>query len=204
VLGAREALALFLSDVPGDDPAVIGSGLLAAVPGDQVERRIVGSVGHALRAVAAAATAAVPRVEVSAERLVGEAALQGEKIARWLQAAAPGLYLWGGETTVTLPAQPGRGGRNQHLALAAARQLAGDARCLLLAGGTDGVDGQSSDAGALVDGGTWQRAQDGGCDAHAALAGADSGTALEAAGDLVHTGPTGTNVGDIVMGLKLS
>ena len=57
------------------------------------------------------------------------------------------------------------------------------------------------DAGALVDGGTWQRIADAGYDGDDCLVRADAGTALEAAGDLVHTGATGTNVGDLVIGL---
>lgn len=207
-LGTRAALALFVSDVPGDDPAVIGSGLLAPLPGDRVERRMVATLADALRAAAAAAPAqralaALP-VHVDARRLDGEAVLAGRRLGSALLEAAPGLYVGGGETTVTLPAAPGRGGRNQHLALAAAGVLRGRSDVALLACGTDGVDGATDDAGALVDGGTWQRVIDGGLDPQTALERADAGTALAAAGDLVHTGPTGTNVGDIVIGLKLS
>jgi hydroxypyruvate reductase len=206
-LGSRQALALFVSDVPGDDPAVIGSGLLAAVAGDRVDRRIVATLADALRAAADGAAArpelaALP-VQLERLRLAGEAALAGARLGRELRGAPPGVYLCGGETTVTLPASPGRGGRNQHLALAAAGLLRGEDGVALLACGTDGIDGASDDAGALVDGGSWQRMLDGGIDPVQALERADSGRALEAAGDLVHTGPTGTNVGDIVIGLKL-
>lgn len=206
-LGDRPALALFVSDVPADDPAVIGSGLLAPLPGDRVERRVVATIDDALRAVAAAAAtapalASLP-VRVESQRLDGDAALAGARLGSMLRQAPPGLYVCGGETTVTLPASPGRGGRNQHLALAAAAELRGQHGAVLLACATDGVDGASNDAGALVDGGSWQRALDGGIDPARALAAADSGRALEAAGDLLHTGPTGTNVGDIVIGLKL-
>jgi len=104
-----------------------------------------------------------------------------------------------------LPAQPGRGGRNQHLALAAALELErrGLHDACLLAAGTDGIDGASSDAGALVDDETCQRGRDAGCDPTVSLGGADSGTFLEAAGDLLHTGPTLTNVGDLVLALRL-
>ena len=109
----------------------------------------------------------------------------------------------GGETVVRLPAHAGRGGRCQHLAVAAARAIAGHPEFLLLAAGTDGRDGASEDAGAIVDGATQVRALDAGLDLSAALAAADSGTLLEATGDLVHTGPTGTNVGDVVLGLRL-
>ncbi len=103
-----------------------------------------------------------------------------------------------------LPRKPGRGGRNQHLALAAARLLAGHDELLLLAAGTDGTDGVTEDAGALVDADSCARIALGGLDVDRSLREADSGSALAASGDLVHTGPTGTNVGDLVIGLKLS
>jgi hydroxypyruvate reductase len=113
------------------------------------------------------------------------------------------LLVAGGETVVRLPARPGRGGRCQHLALAAAQLIAGHPEYLVLAAGTDGRDGQSDDAGAIVDGDTVARIGDAGLDVAAGLAAADSGTLLEAAGDLVYTGATGTNVGDIVLALRL-
>ena len=98
------------------------------------------------------------------------------------------VVLWGGETTVRCPRIPARGGRNQHLALAAARLLAGHEDAVLLAAGTDGIDGNSVDAGAIVDGGTIARGRAAGLDAGEALAHADAGTFLEATGDLLHTG----------------
>jgi len=114
------------------------------------------------------------------------------------------VRVWGGESTVKLPESPGRGGRNQHLALAAARLIAGQSDLLLLAAGTDGTDGVTDDAGALVDAETCARLALAELDADECLRRADSGTALAAAGDLIHTGPTGTNVGDLVIGIKLS
>jgi hydroxypyruvate reductase len=72
----------------------------------------------------------------------------------------------------------------------------------LLAAGTDGIDGASDDAGALVDAWTCQRGRDGGFDPHVSLAAADSGSFLDASGDLVYTGATLTNVGDLVLGLR--
>jgi hydroxypyruvate reductase len=202
-LGARPALALFISDVPDDDTGVIGSGLLAARSVDRVERHIVASLAQALAAVEAEAGRRGLAVTREPTRLFGEAAEQGARLADRLIAGPAGLLLAGGETTVTLPPNPGRGGRNQQLALAAALRLAGRTDTTLLACGTDGIDGASCDAGAVVDGGSCARIQDAGLDPQRQLAQADVGTALEAAGDLVHTGPTGTNVCDIVMGLKL-
>ena len=108
------------------------------------------------------------------------------------------------ETTVRLPESPGRGGRNQHLALAAAREIAGRDNAYFLAAGTDGTDGPTEDAGALVDGGTLERGSAKGFDAERSLQAADAGSFLAASGDLVRTGPTGTNVMDLMLGLKVA
>lgn len=204
--GSHRLEVLMISDVHGDDPRVIGSGLLhgEAAPRD-VPVRIVASIGHACRAAAAVARAQGLRARLVRARLAGDAAALGTRIAATLARQSPGvLQVRGGESTVRLPDVPGRGGRNQHLALAAALELERlqllDAG--LLAAGTDGIDGASDDAGAVVDAGTCQRARDAGCDPYQSLARADSGTVLEAAGDLLHTGPTATNVGDLVLALR--
>jgi hydroxypyruvate reductase len=88
--------------------------------------------------------------------------------------------------------------------LAAARLLRAGESLTILAAGTDGTDGPTSDAGAIVDAGTVERAELAGCDTERALREFDSGTALELAEDLIHTGPTGTNVGDLLIGIKNS
>ena len=88
------------------------------------------------------------------------------------------------------------------MALSAALVLEGCENVWLLSAGTDGSDGPTEDAGALVDGETVARGKIHGLDAGAALAKADAGTFLEASGDLIHTGPTGTNVMDLILGLK--
>jgi hydroxypyruvate reductase len=135
--------------------------------------------------------------------LKGDARVAGAAIATRIKEGLPGLYLWGGETTVTLPPVPGRGGRCQTLALEAAVAIAGRQDCFLLAAGTDGSDGPGEDAGALVDGGTTARGAADCFDAQDALSRADAGTFLEASGDLLSTGPTGTNVMDVVFALKI-
>ncbi|MBV8784446.1 MAG: hydroxypyruvate reductase, partial [Gammaproteobacteria bacterium] len=200
------ARALFVSDVPQDDPDVIGSGLLGVARSgtDRVQRQVVAQVEQAVAAAAACATALGLRVHAPGGRFAGEATRLAARFAHELLLSPAQLCVWGGESTVSLPAQPGRGGRNQHLALAAARLLAGHGELLLLAAGTDGVDGASDDAGALVDGDTCARITLAELDTEHCLAAADSGAALAASGDLLHTGPTGTNVGDLVIGLKLS
>jgi hydroxypyruvate reductase len=230
LLQPRPVVCLAISDVPGDDPWVIGSGPLTPDPREpDVEplppflRELIARtpplpaddasfkrvryeiIARNANACAAAAAAAPPdwRVHVHDEFVQGDAAEVGARLARILRESAPGtLHVWGGETTVRLPPQPGRGGRCQQLALAAARELAGRNDVWLLAAATDGSDGPGEDAGALVDGGTIERGEAEGFRVEEALRRADAGSFLEASGDLITTGPTGTNVMDLVLGLR--
>jgi len=205
-LAGRSARALYVSDVPGDDPALIGSGLLgpASEGPDRVTRTVIASVEQALAGAAAAARALGLEVHTGGRRFDEDAVRLAARCAHELRLSASAVCLWGGESTVQLPPHAGRGGRNQHLALAAARLIAGQADLMLLAAGTDGTDGVTEDAGALVDAESCARVALAGMDVDRCLATADSAAALAASGDLVHTGPTGTNVGDVVIGLKLS
>ena len=206
-LQRRRALALFISDVPGDDPSVIGSGLMGPArrgEDDGVQRTIVASVSVAVDAVRSAAAERGLTVGAPTRVFDDDAVRLAIRFAHELQLSQAQVCVWGGESTLELPANPGRGGRNQHLALAAARLMTGHANLALLAAGTDGTDGPTEDAGGIVDGETVARISIGGLDADRCLARADSNAALAAAGDLVHTGPTGTNVGDLVIGLNLS
>ena len=225
-VGDREASCLLISDVPGDDPQVIGSGPLvppslgelpaglpdwladacAGVEPTAAQRRCEIAIVARLDDAIAAAAAEGARLGYPVHRhrgfLRGDPGAAGLRIGRLLRDAPAGLHLWGGETTPTLPPVPGRGGRSQHLALAAATAIAGRDDIVLLAGATDGSDGPGEDAGGLVDGGTVARGALDGLDAQACLRRADSGSFLEAAGDLIQTGPTGTNVMDVVLALK--
>jgi len=191
--------ALMISDVAGDDPAVVGSGLLAA---PRLVPRLVGRLDDALDAALGAARAQGLDAARGGARLSGDAEAAARLVCRELATAGRELLIFGGETVVRLPQSPGRGGRCQHFAVAAARCIEGHPEFMVLAAGTDGRDGESEDAGAIVDGETIGRALDGGFDAAAALAGADSGALLESSGDLLCTGPTGTNVGDVVLALR--
>lgn len=101
-----------------------------------------------------------------------------------------------GEITVKVQGPSGIGGRNQHFALHCAQYLTGEDIAVLSAG-TDGIDGNSSAAGGVVDGTTIQRAQSLGIDAHEALASFDSFSLFDTLGDSVVTGPTGNNVRDV-------
>lgn len=111
----------------------------------------------------------------------------------------PACVVVGGETTVTLRRLGGSGGRNQELALAAALALDGWATVTLASLGTDGVDGATAHAGAIVDGSTLTRAGAAGLNAAEALARHDSGTFFAALGDALVTGATGTNVNDLAV-----
>jgi hydroxypyruvate reductase len=116
------------------------------------------------------------------------------------------MLVAGGEPTVTLiGSESGTGGRCQELALAAAQTLRHvPGAVLLLAAGTDGRDGPTTAAGAIVDGHTWDRIGAAGIDVAAALARHDSHRALAAADALLWTGPTGTNVADLVLAVRAS
>ena len=114
----------------------------------------------------------------------------------------PACIISGGETTVTLRGN-GLGGRNQEFALAAAIAASGMDRIALLAAGTDGTDGPTDAAGAFADGETCRRAEELRLNAGDALARNDSYHFFEALGDLLKTGPTGTNVMDLYLLLLL-
>ncbi|GGL70228.1 glycerate kinase type-2 family protein [Wenxinia marina] len=111
--------------------------------------------------------------------------------------AAPAVLLSGGETTVTVGAGAGRGGRNTEFLLALAVALDGHARIHALAGDTDGIDGTEDAAGAVIGPDTLARARAAGLNPAAALDAHDSYTLFERLGDLVVTGPTLTNVNDV-------
>jgi glycerate 2-kinase len=174
--------------------------------------RVILANRHAREGAAARARQLGLRVVMHDEPIAGEAADCGRRLARLLsgragEGARDECHVWGGEPTVTLrgAAPDALGGRMQALALAAAELLhaAGTAGrgVWLLAGGTDGRDGPTDAAGAVVDAGTWARIAAAGRDAATDLAVHRSYAALDAAGALLRTGLTGTNVADVVIGL---
>jgi glycerate 2-kinase len=169
---------------------------------EQIETHIVADNRLALQAVKEAAEEDGVPVYLQPGHYSGSVQELAKHFVQTLQQGPPGLYLWGGESSMKLPPLHGHGGRSQHLALAAAELLAGDDDILLLVAGTDGSDGPGEVAGALVDGGSKQRGEEEGFSLHMALTHADSGTFLAASGDLIETGPTGSNVMDLVLGWK--
>ena len=176
-----------------DDPlfarvltVVVGSNRLAALAAARAAREL----GYGAQVVST-------HVEGEA-REVGRvvAALGRSVLADGDPLPAPACLVLGGETTVTVKGT-GRGGRNQELALAAAIALDGIEGVWVMALATDGTDGPTDSAGAIVNGGTAAAIRAAGIDPVAALAVNDSGPALEAAGAQMRTGPTGTNVNDL-------
>ncbi|WP_420456099.1 glycerate kinase type-2 family protein [Rubrivirga sp.] len=240
-------VALVISDVVGDDPAVIASGptvpdpttaddalgvldaagLLGRVPpavrarlaaegsgerpaspgpGHPAFRTattlVIGTNGTALDAAAREAERLGYAV-VGRSSVEGEAREVGRRVAETVRGAdaRATCRLWGGETTVAVTGA-GRGGRNQEVALAAALALDGaDTDAVVLSLGTDGVDGPTDAAGGWASPHTAGRIRAAGLDPAARLADNDAYAALDAAGALVRTGPTHTNVADVIVAM---
>lgn len=226
--------ALILSDVIGDDLRAIASGPTVAPLGTRDDARailkahdlwdampasviahldapglplpplpaadniLIGSNAGSVRAMAAAA----PGARVAAAPLTGDVAAAAAVVV----ASAPGITLFGGETTVVVRGR-GRGGRNQELALRVA--LLAEASgwrgpWVFLSAGTDGRDGPTDAAGAIVDHGSLARMRAAGIDPTERLLQNDSYPCLAASHDLLITGGTGTNVADLQVLIRLS
>jgi hydroxypyruvate reductase len=187
-----------ISDVEGDAIDTIGSGLgdchRAAV---LATSKIIASNQIARNQAAQKAAELGREVKLNEETLYGDVFELAATLGETLRNAVPGVYIWGGEPTVMLPENPGQGGRNQSLALAISEQIAGMGNVSLLVAGTDGTDGPTTAAGGMVDGATWCDPEGG----RSALQQADAGRYLEEHGALFVTGPTNTNVMDLVIAI---
>ncbi len=198
--GAR-VVALVLSDVVGAGPHTVGSG-----PLDDPRVHVVSLASNETAVAAAAASARAQGLEVTVRPpLVGIARREGVTLGRQLMEAPPSenvrCTLAGGETRVELTGT-GVGGRNQELALAAAPQLLGNPHALLATLATDGEDGPTDAAGAVVDGHTVVRALEQHRDPLEHLRNNDSYPLFDALDDLLRPGPTGTNVCDLTVVLS--
>ena len=224
-------LNLMISDVPGDDPSVIGSGLLnpprtklklesypqeiraclsdiALVPPPEadafrfINTRIVARLDDAKAACVDKAIALAYDACLIPDFVEGDIEEVAARLYKTLFDSKHQLLVWGGEPSMQLPQSPGRGGRNQHLALLLAKRISNKDGIYFVIAGTDGSDGPTTDAGGLVDGSTIAKGLSMGLDSEHSLANADSGNFLEQTQDLISTGPTGTNVMDLMIGLK--
>jgi len=224
-IGDREVRCLIISDVPNDDPADIGSGLLfksnlltlpelppkwadkikpmqeVIIP-DTFKWKILGSLEIAKNASATKAEDLGYKVIVVTEFLEGSAEQVAHNCVNTIMNQRKTLFIWGGETTVLLPKNPGKGGRNQHLALASAILMSGEQGLTLLSAGTDGTDGLTDATGAIVDDQTISKGKSLGLDASDYLQRADSNQYFQQTEELVVTGATGTNVMDLVIGVS--
>ena len=171
---------------------------------ENVETVVAGSVRELCAAAASACTARGFAPEVIDTAVADEARVAGRRLAEIVRAhEADGVrraFIMGGETVVKLTGH-GKGGRNQEFALAAAPILDGLPNVALISVGSDGTDGPTDAAGGCVDGETAARLRARGLSADRALAENDAYPTLAAVDGLVVTGPTGTNVNDVAIGL---
>jgi hydroxypyruvate reductase len=186
------------------------SGAIAETPkpGDPVleyaEHRLLASNRHSLAAAADKARALGFETEVFEQDMVGDVHAQAARFAKALRERRRGqplALIAGGELTLELSGA-GSGGRNQEFALVVAREIAGLKDVVVLAAGTDGTDGPTDATGAFADGSSWEAARRLDLDPEALLANNDSYHFFEPLKSLLKTGPTGTNVNDLVIGLS--
>jgi hydroxypyruvate reductase len=237
-------VSLVVSDIPGDNPALVASGptvpdkgsradalaIVAAygmrlpdaamahlnspaadAPKPHDERfsrnevHVIASAAVSLEAAAAEARKHGIEAVILSDSIEGEArdvgsvhaAIAREIATRDRPFKKPVLMLSGGETTVTLRAKGGKGGRNSEFLLAFALDVDAVAGIHALAADTDGIDGSEDNAGAFADGTSVARMRAAGIDAKAMLAGNNAWMAFNSVGDLFVPGPTGTNVNDL-------
>ena len=199
-LGTRNALDAMADDAAPDTPPANHPRFASTFAKVILDRT------HAERGAAKSARQFGARVEVMTEPMSGEASTAAKQLVTSLLGRPRKGFdcvIWSGETTVTLGSGAGRGGRCQEFALASAIRLESDnARSLtILAAGTDGRDGPTDAAGAIVDASTCERIRARGINPGEALQAHSSYDALDAAGAVLKTGPTGTNVNDLAIAL---
>ena len=169
-----------------------------------VSAQVVGSVGELCHAAGEACRRLGYEPVFLTDRLACEAREAGRFLSAVLRAHAKEgkklAFLAGGETVVHLTGK-GLGGRNQELALSAAEGLRGLSNACVISVGSDGTDGPTDAAGGYVDGDTLDELKEKGISLHDALHNNDAYRALRAVDGLIVTGPTGTNVNDLYLGL---
>lgn len=172
---------------------------------ENVRHSVIGSNATAIDAAVAWCGTRGIQVEKVLRAVEGESAEAGEKVAgmlRRLVTTGRSAIVLGGEPTVNVGGESGVGGPSQEMVLAAAKGIAGLETARVIAFSTDGRDGPTDAAGAVVDGGTWDEIAASGIDPEAALRKHDSHTALDRVGVLIRTGPTGTNVNHVAVAMR--
>jgi glycerate-2-kinase len=174
-----------------------------------VQHHIIGNNRIMLEAVACAARQAGLHTKFVSHPIMGEARVAAKQLTDLAKAMTqrrslkrPCCVVAGGETTVTVTGR-GKGGRAQEFAASAAFEMAGLPNTWVMALGTDGTDGPTDAAGAIVSGRTVARAKEHGIDLRSSLNRHNTYPALKALRCHIHTGPTGTNVNDLYLVLML-
>ena len=203
----REIVARYALDLPETVRSVLEKGEETPKTGDiEEDVRMIAAPSLALQAAADEAVKLGLTPLILGDSLEGESRDVGAVMAgialsasrKGLPVKGPAVLLSGGETTVTIGKGPaGKGGRNTEFLLSLALTLKGAADIWAIAGDSDGIDGVEDAAGAVVTPDTLARMRAAGVDPRQSLVNHDSYTAFKAAGDLVVTGPTLTNVNDI-------
>ena len=195
-----------ISDVEGDSISVIGSGIgdthrVNEAASHQIiaSNKIIASNQIARDCIVKQVQENHSTLEVrlNQESLYDDVFKLAPQIANQLKQGEPGIYIWGGEPTIQLPDNPGSGGRNQSLALALAKEIVGCDNITVLVAGTDGTDGPTDAAGGYADGSTFSNT----AAAQKALAAANAGSYLRDIGDIYISGPTNTNVMDLIIAI---
>lgn len=199
MVNPAQVIGLILSDVIGDPLEVIASGITNNVGAYNV---LVGNNTQACEAARAELDRQGYHARIVTTQMRGEARERGVEIAQAIGQEGPGSALiYGGETTVTIRGK-GNGGRSQEMALAALTHLEGDSA--IIAFGTDGTDGPTDAAGAMATADGLARARELNLDTQTYLDNNDSYTFFDRIGGLIKTGPTGTNVADVVIAIRHS
>ncbi|UXU00349.1 glycerate kinase [Agrobacterium tumefaciens] len=203
----REIISRYALDLPENVRKVLEKGEETPKAGDIDEDiRLIAAPSLALQAAADEAVKLGLTPLILGDSLEGESKDVGAVMAgialsasrKGLPVKGPAVLLSGGETTVTIGKGPaGKGGRNTEFLLSLALTLKGAGSIWAIAGDSDGIDGVEDAAGAVVTPDTLARMREVGVDPRQLLVSHDSYTAFKAAGDLVVTGPTLTNVNDI-------
>ncbi len=231
-INKRKTIVLTISDVPHDDPKVIASGPLSyddfeidlnkydddiseklkkvnplSCPNKDnflnIQTNIIAKLDDAKLACSDLGKKLSYDIHINQKFIEGDVNELSNYFHSYLLNCPKGLHIWGGESSVQLPANPGRGGRNQQLALLMAEKIQNLDNVTFLSAGTDGTDGPTNDAGGIVDGKTINLGEKLDLNYQKYLSEADSGNYLDKVDALITTGPTGTNVMDLILAIKI-
>jgi len=193
---------LAISDVPNGNLEILGSGIGSGhlINKEQTNYQSLLAATNETARQKAEMVAKQSGLEVieNSECLYDDIIPLSEALSERLKNGPKGIYIWGGEPTVKLPENPGQGGRNQALGLLLAKHIQGEDNIAILVAGTDGTDGPTNAAGAIIDGNTFSNESS----ALNAIKNANATPYLKSQDALFTSGPTGTNVMDLIIALK--